>query len=341
MPSTTPAQLLAAAAIRWLSLSALAALIGALALDVLILRAGAPELAAARRRVRKWTTLSAAVLLAATAGELIVRARTMSGGGLGVAVSAVPLVLARTHFGLVWTARLATLGVVLGLSFGSSRALRTMAFTLALGLALTTALTGHAADWGDLTPSAFVDWMHILAASAWTGGLIGLTLVVFIERPSWPAALLASVMRRFSTLAGLCLLAVAVSGTYNAWTQLGAPSELWTTTYGRVLAIKLLMVLALVGLGAVNRYAIIPRLDPGCPSPRRGLLRPRLERLAARGVCTATVSPSRLSANLAREALLAILVFACTAVLGEFMPARQERAPTHHAHDQGTGHEER
>ncbi len=325
MASMMPAPLAAAAAIRWISLAALALVIGGLVLDVVILPATAPALVPARRRLRAWTGGAVVVLLAASAGELVVRARTMSGGSLGVAIAAVPLVLGRTHFGLVWTARLAALVGLLILSFGR---LRTLRLALACGIALTTTLTGHAADRGDFTLSALVDWGHVLAASAWVGGLLGLALVALVERPDWPAAPFAAVVRRFSTLAGLCLAVVVASGVYNAWWQLGAPSQLWTTFYGRVLAVKLLAVLALVGLGAANRYALLPRLDRD-GRLRPGVLRSAVARFPGPDVDPASVAP-RLTTNVAREAALAIVVLACTAVLGESMPARQSQAPAHH-----------
>jgi len=327
MTSMSAAQILEVAAVRWLSLSALAVLIGMLVLDVAILPPGAPELAGARRRLRRWIGAAVVVLAAASVGELILRARTMSGGGFALALSVVPLVLTRTHFGLIWMARLATLGVLLGLSPASGRALRLIALVLAFGVALSTSLTGHAADWGDVTVTAVVDWGHVLAASAWAGGLVGLTVLARAERNAWPPILFASVVRRFSTLAGLCLLVVVGSGLHNVWWQLSAPSQLWTTEYGRVLAIKLLVVLALIGLGAVNRYALIPRLD-GARRPA-GFLQSAFGRIAASGLDSASVS-SRLTTNVAREALLALVVLACTALLGEFSPARQVHKPMHH-----------
>src|SRR2546422_9732542 len=100
MTSMGAVQLLQVAAVRWLSLSALAVLIGMLVLDVTVLPPGAPELAGARRRIRRWTGVSIVALVAATVGELVLRARTMSGGGGGLALSVVPLVLTRTHLGL-------------------------------------------------------------------------------------------------------------------------------------------------------------------------------------------------------------------------------------------------
>src|SRR6185295_9707865 len=82
--------------VRWVGFVALAGLVGGLAVDLLVLSAHAPELGAVRGRLRALRTGSALVLLAASGGELLLRAATMSGTGLGAAGAAVPAVLMRT-----------------------------------------------------------------------------------------------------------------------------------------------------------------------------------------------------------------------------------------------------
>src|SRR5262249_14274785 len=144
-------------------------------------------------------------------------------------------------------------------------------------------LTGHAADGGDVTLAVAVDWAHAVAASAWTGGLIALALVAGRREAPWSRESLAAVVPRFSRLAGLCLLAVAVTGSYNAWTQLGGFSRLVTTAYGRVLIAKLVVVAVLVWLGAVNRYVLLPRLAPESAARGPGARAFRMVRLPAVG----------------------------------------------------------
>lgn len=301
MPLT---ELLPAAAARWIDLWTTAALIGALILDLLVFPRTAPELLPARRRLRRWSTLCAGLLALGTAAELMLRARVMSGGGLATGLAAVPAVLLRTHFGSVWIARSIALGLVLLLSPVSARRARAVALVLAVGIALSTSLTGHAADWGDVSRSTFFDWLHLVAASAWTGGLIGLGLVALGGEPAWPSPLLATVAGRFSRLSGVCLLAVIGSGGYNAWVELGAVSALWTTAYGRVLAVKLAILVPLIAIGAINRYRVLPGL--GARQPQ---------------------GSGQLWSNIAREAFLATLIFACSAVLGESVPARHVLMP--------------
>jgi putative copper resistance protein D len=321
---------------RWVGFVALAALIGGFGVDLLVLPARAHELDAARGRLRALRLGSALVVLLAAGGELLLRAATMSGGGLGAAAPAVPAVLTGTHFGAVWSARAVALLALLAPALAGSRAWRSLGALLALGVAATVTLTGHAADWGDVSVTAALDWAHVVAASTWAGGLLVLATLVRRAAPRWPPALLSAVMRRFSTLAATCLAVVVLSGAYRAWVELPAVDALWRTAYGRVLAVKVLLAAGLIGCGGVNRYLVLPRLGAG----RATGLAARLFRLGRLALLGAGGAPraraaSRLAAWLLREAALALAIFWCTAMLVESTPARHAGHGAHAAVPEG------
>jgi copper resistance protein D len=315
---------------RWIGFAALATLVGGLVLEVVILPWGTSEIDAVRGRLGRLAVICLVMLVATTGAELLTRAETMAGGDLRAAISAIPLVLTRTHFGAIWIGRLVVLALALSICRIGSRAARAAALLLAFAVTLTTSLTGHAADWGDFTPSVAIDWVHVMSVSAWTGGLLCLALCVLGQARGWPLALLGRVMRRFSRLAGLCLLTVLATGGYNAWIQLHEVSVLWTTTYGRVLAVKILLFVGLVWWGAVNRYTVVSRLGAGQASGIGERLF-RLGRLAILGSARVArqALPSRLRAYVVREAVLVLLVLACTAVLVDSTPARHARHGQH------------
>jgi putative copper resistance protein D len=239
-----------AALVRGLVLLSLASAIGGLVLGLLFPAAAAADLDAARARLRRWVMTSLVVLLLATGAELLVRIQAMSGASLTASVAAVPRVVTQTHLGQILAARLVAVGVALLLAFEAGRAFRAFVLLVALAIALSVSLTGHAADWGDATLSVGVDWVHAVAASAWTGGLIALAFVAGRRAAPWSRESLAAVAPRFSRLAGFCLLAIVVTGGYNAWAQLGGLSRLWNTAYGRVLVVNLLNFAVQVRLGA-------------------------------------------------------------------------------------------
>ena len=317
-------QLVLATGVRWVGFVVLATLVGGLVVELVVLPHATPMVDGARRRLRRLAMLCVVVLLATTAADLVTRAQTMAGDALPAAIAALPAVLMHTHFGAVWITRFALIALALALAGGTSRALRVASLGLALAIALTTTLTGHAADWGDLTLSAGIDWVHVVATTVWAGGLIALALAVLREARQWPLRVLAGCMRRFSRLAGFCVAAVLATGLYNAWVQLPGPSALVTTIYGRALAVKLLLVLGLLWLGALNRYRVVPALDRD---------RPAVFRESSRG---SRAVPSQLNAFVAREAVLAVLVFACTAVLVDSTPPRHVEHGEHHAGSSGS-----
>jgi len=328
-------ELILATAGRWLGLLALAVLVGGFALDLLVVPRDPGDVVLARRRLDRWISLAVVVLILTAAIELVARARIMSGGDLSQVGAALPLVLTRTHYGSVWIARAAALILLLAVSLSRSRPARIAGLVLAVGVVLTVTLTGHADDWGDRSFTVLVDWLHALAATAWAGGLFGLAIAI---GPGWatsagspaPSEPITTVCRRFSRLAGWCLAIVIASGIYNAWAQVPTLAALWTTTYGAALLLKILLALVLAVLGAVNRYLVLPAVDAH-RAPRLGRWR-RVCRVALFG---AAANPGKARARLfrlvGREAVVAVIVFGCTAILGESTPKSHEMHISHAA----------
>jgi len=106
---------------RWLGLLALAILVGGLVLELFVLPRDLAPLESARRRLRRWITVAVAILIVTSAGDLIARARVMSGGDLSQAMAALPLVLTRTHFGAIWISRASPGRVAFTRAAGSRR----------------------------------------------------------------------------------------------------------------------------------------------------------------------------------------------------------------------------
>lgn len=137
------------------------------------------------------------------------------------------------------------------------------ATVLTLGVGLSEAIPRTAED---LETQALLgtlfDQLHVIGAEAWLGGLLLLAVLSARHRTLADATVTfwAEAWRRFSLLATASVAALAVSGLWLAWRHMGSPGELLTTTYGVVLLVKLLVVGALLGLGAWNQVAVLPRL---------------------------------------------------------------------------------
>jgi uncharacterized membrane protein len=166
---------------------------------------------------------------------------------------------------------------------------------VALGLAAVGAFApgwwGHAGTAAAPPLSLASNWLHVLAATAWVGGLLG--LVVVAARLGADLAVPAS---RFSTIATWALGAVLLTGLVNAATRVSQPAQLVETDYGRMVLAKLALFAAIAGLGFLTRTRLLPALrrQGTADAARRAFLRlARAEAvlmIAAIGVATGLAS---------------------------------------------------
>jgi putative copper export protein len=276
-----------------------------------------------------------AVLVLSSAVLLLARTAEMSGLPFTAALPAVPTVLFKTHYGQIWLVRVVAVVV---LCIGWWRGRRCLdsrvisVFMLCAGalVAVTRSASGHAADAGDLSLPELIDWLHLMAASVWGGGLIALSTVVLpamINLPEQRQMLITDIALRFSTLAGIALGTIVATATYNAWLQVGSFHALWETPYGQLVIVKILLLFALVILGASNRFISVPLLQQltGCALSGKGSLH--------RLLSVPYLNPFRHKPELVRvarwfmhkvwaEAVLVIVVLICTALLIHETPAR-------------------
>jgi len=191
-----------------------------------------------------------------------------------------------TRFGEIAGLRLG-LAVTLGVLMTLPRQ-RALQLAAAAGLSGLLAFTGHAgatpgaAGWLHLTS----DLLHLLAAAAWLGGLPGFALMLAAIGKSTASAEGAFARRATARFSAIGIASVGIllgSGLINSWELLGGPSNLWTTTYGRVLALKAALFVFMVALAAVNRFRLTPRL-PGPPAIRALRRNARIESALGLGV---------------------------------------------------------
>jgi copper transport protein len=262
-------------ALRWIALLATMAAVGLLAFRVLVVRPLAERLQVTRMR-RSTVALAAA---------------------LAVGLVAIPLYLlvATAQFALrSWTAVGALLPLIHVSSFGRSfldlellLALfavccaavvvterpdlrqRTVAELLAVGAAalagaallLVPSLAGHAAQTKPRWASLSLDWLHLVTGSIWMGGLVGLLVLWASVERTRRTAVLGGIVPRFSQLAFGCVVLLTISGTVGAFLHLPTLATLWTTSYGKAIAAKVLILVLALGLAAINLTKTKPRLE--------------------------------------------------------------------------------
>lgn len=244
---------------RYFAYGGFALLTGAAAFVLLCWPAGGT-----RRPVQRLLLAGWSVLLVATIAMLLLRGPYESGGGLGDAFDlAVVQDTLGTKPGTALAVRLLLLagaGAFLALLVGQSgrnephadvrMGLMAGGSVLAVGLASTWASSEHASVGLQAGIAVPVDVVHMVAMATWLGGLAVLLTALFA--PSGPP-LPASAVRRFSRLAFISVVVLAVTGTYQSWRQLGSWSAFTSTDYGRLLLWKVVAVAALVGVAWYSR----------------------------------------------------------------------------------------
>ncbi len=136
---------------------------------------------------------------------------------------------------------------------------RTWATLLTAAALFTFAASSHAAAASGSGWAVAADFAHLVAAAVWAGGLIFLALLLFqlhrrhtLPDPDWMVLLLT----RYSLSAQIAVFVLALTGLFGSFVQLPDAPSLFTTTYGRVLLIKLVIVAAILALAYFNNRAV-------------------------------------------------------------------------------------
>ncbi|CAN5746786.1 CopD family protein [soil metagenome] len=171
----------------------------------------------------------------------------------------IPTILSSTHQGTLWYGNAGAIAVFLPVAFfvaiGSAKATWISPFCIVV-IAFVKAATGHAADQGDFTLVEILQTIHILSSAIWSGTILisGLIVIPHLARRSGPAAVW-NYTRQLSKVATYALIAVLVSGIYTSDRELNNTlTGLWSSTWGKVLIVKVACVLIAIALGAINRF---------------------------------------------------------------------------------------
>jgi putative copper resistance protein D len=241
------------------------------------------------RRLRSIQCVSlGAALLAALVWLVLETAAMADTRSLAETVATIPSVLLGTRFGQVLALQvLALAGAAAATACGG----RGVAAIFAGLAALLEAGHSHAfAMTHGVSVLLVSQALHLLAAGGWLGGLLPLMIVVR-ESPLGIASLAA---RRFSTLALVAVVFLAVTAFFQGIVLSGGLKGLTGTAYGAVLLIKTLLFAALIALAAINRLRMTPALAGPRGETSRRLLGVSIGLETALGLC-AVLAASVLS----------------------------------------------
>jgi putative copper export protein len=242
---------------------ALALLVGPLVLRMVVLRGPVPS--ALERRFSVVSVVAAFLVIDAGIAAFVVRASNALQLPLGeLPYGDLQPFAEKTRFGIAFLLMTVGFGVVAALLLVGwvldRLELRWPALVLSLALASGLSLSGHQATEPNASAlTQLADWLHLVTASVWVGGLAALALCV------WPCApeLRGRAFLGFSRLAVGLVGVMVVAGVYLALARLPELSDLWSTGYGHVLLLKGAVVAVALAWGGVHHVVVRPRLEAG------------------------------------------------------------------------------
>jgi copper transport protein len=155
-----------------------------------------------------------------------------------------------------------------------------------IGIVVTYAASGHAESANPKWLAVVVDALHLTAMIVWLGGLSILVVGAISRRREARVAVgdrselteqgesdesdepdesdadgaeLAAGLPIFSRVALIAVATLAVTGTIQAWRELGTVNAITTTNYGRLVIAKVALLAMLIGLGYVARRIVLRR----------------------------------------------------------------------------------
>ncbi|HSC32556.1 MAG TPA: CopD family protein [Gemmatimonadaceae bacterium] len=284
-------------AVRWLGFVAMLALVG----SIVLARWVTPRARAGRAELARRVDIRAAGVLRIAAALLVVDAALRLAAQIAALRGNPPMpvdvggVVTATVWGWAWLLQVAAAIIALAAGVPSRRtgsAHWRFAEVCAVLLALSFSMSGHAGDAGSWREVAVcADALHILAAGAWLGTLLGVALVAMPaclgQDPGARGPAAADFVNAFSPVALVSAGVVVATGIIAAWLHLGSWHAFVDSDYGRTLLIKLALVATVLALGAINWRVMRPSL--GSEAAARRLRRSAaLELLAGAAVLAAT-----------------------------------------------------
>lgn len=214
--------------------------------------------------------IAAAAGLLALAGALGLLAQTSVMAGSiaeGLKPESLQAVIAGMDLGKAGVVRVLAAVLALVLVLGLRQGRLSWGLTALLGALATAsfAWSGHAAvsEGAGKAVHLAADVAHGWAAAVWVGALAAFFLLLQPRAAvARSAAVLHGALHGFAGVGTVLVAVLIATGLINSWFLVGPDriEGLVTTSYGRLLSLKILLFVAMLGLAAVNRFRLTPRL---------------------------------------------------------------------------------
>lgn len=120
---------------------------------------------------------------------------------------------------------------------------------------------GHTVSEGPRWLHAIANATHVTAAAIWAGGVLMVATTIHRRRRRGVPARSLQLAARFSVVATAAVVAAGLAGVALAVIVLDGVSELWSTPWGRLLALKIVLVATAAAAGGYNHLVMVPELE--------------------------------------------------------------------------------
>ena len=235
-----------------------AATFGAAGANFFVLYCGALLRDPQRALIRRLVGILVGVAAAASVLRIMLLAGSMTGDVAGMFNTTFASMILRAGEGRAGGVRIIGLALVL-FALSKNPIYRGPAAVGAMLASTSFAWVGHVhALMPNIVPSLLLG-LHLLCVAFWLGALPPLLI---IARDAHPPQI-AVVAARFGKLALRVVALLLAAGASLLLLLIGSAAEFWASDYGRMMAIKLLAVAALLSLAAWNKLALTPKLLQG------------------------------------------------------------------------------
>jgi putative copper resistance protein D len=148
--------------------------------------------------------------------------------------------------------------VLAGCALSLNRRLQIPALAGAAIAASSFTWVGHVRALHPLLPATLFSCLHLIGVAFWVGALLPL---LWSTRES--ALEVGALAKRFGTLAVAAVSLLVIAGLSMLWMLSHGQPEFWSSGYGTMIAVKLLLVSLLLGAAALNKLWLTPRLMNG------------------------------------------------------------------------------
>ena len=170
------------------------------------------------------------------------------------------------------------------------------------------------------------DLFHVVAAASWVAGLLFLAVLFAMRRRRRHSYDGSYVIVRFSSVASFAVAAVGLTGIAMTWLILDDPAQLWSTSWGRLLLVKVCLVMIVVAMGAYNHFRLMPLLEPRATLDSSTELRSAQDKLTSDGAVAVSITEEesvsisedvsrKIQRSVAIEVAIVLLVIVVTALL--------------------------